>query len=423
MIVEKHISIEGNHKLSGEISIKGAKNAVLKEMILPILSEGKYQIKNVAMIADVEYMQDVLKVLGIKSTFSNGILEIVSPSEIGIEAPYEIVQKMRASIIILGPLLARCGEARIAFPGGDQLGPRPVQMHLDALEKMGANFELDHGVLIGKTDGLKGVEINLPYASVGATENTLLAAVLAKGKTIIENAAREPEIVDIADMLIKMGANIKGAGTSELVIEGVDKLSPTDHEVIGDRIAAGTFLAAILSTKGSGKINGINPDHLPMEIKKLKEMGAGIEINESSISIEYQDNIQSIELSTLPFPGVATDLQPIFGSALLLAQGTSILTENVYDQRFQWIPEVQRMGANIQTGWQHAMIKGVDNLSGAPVHATDIRTGASLIIAALQADGVSTITGTDHINRGYEDIVGSLSSLGSIIEYNEINGR
>tara|TARA_B100000579_G_scaffold65576_1_gene48777 strand:- start:3524 stop:4186 length:663 start_codon:yes stop_codon:yes gene_type:complete len=220
-----------------------------------------------------------------------------------------------------------------------------------------------------------------------------------------------------------MGANIKGAGTSELVIEGVDKLSPTDHEVIGDRIAAGTFLAAILSTKGSGKINGINPDHLPMEIKKLKEMGAGIEINESSVSIEYQDNIQSIELSTLPFPGVATDLQPIFGSALLLAQGTSILTENVYDQRFQWIPEVQRMGANIQTGWQHAMIKGVDNLSGAPVHATDIRTGASLIIAALQADGVSTITGTDHINRGYEDIVGSLSSLGSIIEYNEINGR
>ena len=396
MIVEKHISIEGNHKLSGEISIKGAKNAVLKEMILPILSEGKYQIKNVAMIADVEYMQDVLKVLGIQSTFSNGILEIVSPSEIGIEAPYEIVQKMRASIIILGPLLARCGEARIAFPGGDQLGPRPVQMHLDALEKMGANFELDHGVLIGKTDGLKGVEINLPYASVGATENTLLAAVLAKGKTIIENAAREPEIVDIADMLIKMGANI---------------------------IAAGTFLAAILSTKGSGKINGINPDHLPMEIKKLKEMGAGIEINESSVFIEYQDNIQSIELSTLPFPGVATDLQPIFGSALLLAQGTSILTENVYDQRFQWIPEVQRMGANIQTGWQHAMIKGVDNLSGAPVHATDIRTGASLIIAALQADGVSTITGTDHINRGYEDIVGSLSSLGSIIEYNEINGR
>ena len=422
MIVEKHISIEGSHKLSGEVNVKGAKNAVLKEMIIPILSEGKYILNNVPLIADVEYMQDVLKVLGINSTFKNNSLEIISPSKIGIEAPYEIVQKMRASIIILGPLLARCGEARIAFPGGDQLGPRPVQMHLDALEKMGANFELDHGVLIGKTDGLIGVEINLPYASVGATENTLLAAVLANGRTVIENAAREPEIVDIANMLLKMGANISGAGTSEIVIEGVEKLVPTDHEIIGDRIAAGTFLAAILSTKGSGKINGIDPNHLPMEIKKLNEMGANIKTTETTVSIEYQNSLQSIELSTLPFPGIATDLQPIFGSALLLAEGTSILTENVYDQRFQWIPEVQRMGANIQTGWQHAMIKGVESLSGAPVHATDIRTGASLIIAALQADGLSTITGIDHINRGYEDIVTSLSSLGSTIEYNDSNG-
>ena len=422
MIVEKHISIEGNHKLSGEITVKGAKNAVLKEMILPILCEGDYIIKNVPSIADVSYMQEVLNVLGIKSEFSNNNLSISSPSQIGIEAPYEIVQKMRASIIILGPLLAREGEARIAFPGGDQLGPRPVQMHLDALEKMGAKFELDHGVLIGRTEGLKGVEVNLPYASVGATENTLLAAVLAEGKTVIENAAREPEIVDIVNMLKKMGANISGEGTSEIIIEGVKKLNPTDHEVIGDRVAAGTFLATIFSTKGSGKVNGVNPEHLPMELKKFQEMGAIVEFEESSISIEYQDVINSIEIATLPFPGVATDLQPIFGSALLMAEGTSILTENVYDQRFQWIPEVQRMGANIQTGWQHAMVKGVDNLSGAPVQATDIRTGASLIVAALQADGVSYISGVDHINRGYEDIVDSLSLLGSTIEYNDNNG-
>ena len=422
MIVEKHISIEGNHKLSGEITVKGAKNAVLKEMILPILCEGDYIIKNVPSIADVSYMQEVLNVLGIKSEFSNNNLSISSPSQIGIEAPYEIVQKMRASIIILGPLLAREGEARIAFPGGDQLGPRPVQMHLDALEKMGAKFELDHGVLIGRTEGLKGVEVNLPYASVGATENTLLAAVLAEGKTVIENAAREPEIVDIVNMLKKMGANISGEGTSEIIIEGVKKLNPTDHEVIGDRVAAGTFLATIFSTKGSGKINGVNPEHLPMELKKFQEMGAIVEFEESSISIEYQDVINSIEIATLPFPGVATDLQPIFGSALLMAEGTSILTENVYDQRFQWIPEVQRMGANIQTGWQHAMVKGVDNLSGAPVQATDIRTGASLIVAALQADGISSISGVDHINRGYEDIVDSLSLLGSTIEYNDNNG-
>ena len=422
MIVEKHISIEGNHKLSGEITVKGAKNAVLKEMILPILCEGDYIIKNVPSIADVSYMQEVLNVLGIKSEFSNNNLSISSPSQIGIEAPYEIVQKMRASIIILGPLLARQGEARIAFPGGDQLGPRPVQMHLDALEKMGAKFELDHGVLIGRTEGLKGVEVNLPYASVGATENTLLAAVLAEGKTVIENAAREPEIVDIVNMLKKMGANISGEGTSEIIIEGVKKLNPTDHEVIGDRVAAGTFLATIFSTKGSGKVNGVNPEHLPMELKKFQEMGAIVEFEESSISIEYQDVINSIEIATLPFPGVATDLQPIFGSALLMAEGTSILTENVYDQRFQWIPEVQRMGANIQTGWQHAMVKGVDNLSGAPVQATDIRTGASLIVAALQADGISYISGVDHINRGYEDIVDSLSLLGSTIEYNDLHG-
>ena len=422
MIVEKQISIEGNHKLSGEITVKGAKNAVLKEMILPILCEGDYVIKNVPLIADVSYMQEVLNVLGIKSEFSNNNLSISSPSQIGIEAPYEIVQKMRASIIILGPLLARQGEARIAFPGGDQLGPRPVQMHLDALEKMGAKFELDHGVLIGRTEGLKGVEVNLPYASVGATENTLLAAVLAEGKTVIENAAREPEIVDIVNMLKKMGANISGEGTSEIIIEGVKKLNPTDHEVIGDRVAAGTFLATIFSTKGSGKVNGVNPEHLPMELKKFQEMGAIVEFEESSISIEYQDVINSIEIATLPFPGVATDLQPIFGSALLMAEGTSILTENVYDQRFQWIPEVQRMGANIQTGWQHAMVKGVDNLSGAPVQATDIRTGASLIVAALQADGISSISGVDHINRGYEDIVDSLSLLGSTIEYNDLHG-
>ena len=422
MIVEKHISIEGNHKLSGEITVKGAKNAVLKEMILPILCEGDYIIKNVPSIADVSYMQEVLNVLGIKSEFSNNNLSISSPSQIGIVAPYEIVQKMRASIIILGPLLAREGEARIAFPGGDQLGPRPVQMHLDALEKMGAKFELDHGVLIGRTEGLKGVEVNLPYASVGATENTLLAAVLAEGKTVIENAAREPEIVDIVNMLKKMGANISGEGTSEIIIEGVKKLNPTDHEVIGDRVAAGTFLATIFSTKGSGKVNGVNPEHLPMELKKFQEMGAIVEFEESSISIEYQDVINSVEIATLPFPGVATDLQPIFGSALLMAEGTSILTENVYDQRFQWIPEVQRMGANIQTGWQHAMVKGVDNLSGAPVQATDIRTGASLIVAALQADGISSISGVDHINRGYEDIVDSLSLLGSTIEYNDLHG-
>jgi UDP-N-acetylglucosamine 1-carboxyvinyltransferase len=418
MIVEKHIVIEGNHQLNGDIEVKGAKNAVLKQMVLPILASGTYEISNVPNIADVKYMQEVLSYLGIESSFEDSTLTIDSPEDIGIETPYELVQKMRASIIILGPLLARKGKAKIAFPGGDQLGPRPVQMHLDALEKMGAKFHLEHGVLIGETDGLKGVEINLSYASVGATENTLLAAVLADGKTVIENAAREPEIVDIVNMLKNMGAQIKGEGTSEITIEGVKSLKPTNHKVIGDRVVAGTYIAAIASTRGHGTIIGIDPNTLPMEIKKFNEIGVNITASDNTLIIESTDKYEAIELSTLPFPGVATDLQPIFGTALLKAEGTSIITENVYDQRFQWIPEVQRMGSNIQTGWQHAMIKGVKNLSGAPVNSNDIRTGASLIIAALQADGNSQITGIDHIERGYEDIVSSLGSLGAVIEYN-----
>ena len=418
MIVEKHIVIEGNHQLNGDIKIKGAKNAVLKQMVLPLLASGKYEINNVPNITDVTYMREVLSYLGIKSSFENSTLIIDSPEDIGIETPYELVQKMRASIVILGPLLARKGKAMIAFPGGDQLGPRPVQMHLDALEKMGANFHLEHGVLIGETDGLKGVEINLPYASVGATENTLLAAVLAEGKTVIENAAREPEIVDIVKMLKNMGARIRGEGTSEITIEGVTSLNPTNHDVVGDRVVAGTFIAALASTSGSGSIIGINASTLPMEIKKFQEIGVNINIEENSLTVESTNKFSAIELSTLPFPGVATDLQPIFGAALLKAEGTSIITENVYDQRFQWIPEVQRMGSNIQTGWQHAMIKGVKSLSGAPVNSTDIRTGASLIVAALQAEGESQITGVDHIDRGYEDIVSSLDSIGAVIEYN-----
>ena len=418
MIVEKHIVIEGNHQLNGDIKIKGAKNAVLKQMVLPLLAPGKYEINNVPNITDVTYMREVLSYLGIKSSFENSTLIIDSPEDIGIETPYELVQKMRASIVILGPLLARKGKAMIAFPGGDQLGPRPVQMHLDALEKMGANFHLEHGVLIGETDGLKGVEINLPYASVGATENTLLAAVLAEGKTVIENAAREPEIVDIVKMLKNMGAQIIGEGTSEITIEGVTSLNPTNHDVVGDRVVAGTFIAALASTSGSGSIIGINASTLPMEIKKFQEIGMNINIEENSLTVESTNKFSAIELSTLPFPGVATDLQPIFGAALLKAEGTSIITENVYDQRFQWIPEVQRMGSNIQTGWQHAMIKGVKSLSGAPVNSTDIRTGASLIVAALQAEGESQITGVDHIDRGYEDIVSSLDSIGAVIEYN-----
>ena len=415
--MEKSIQVFGGQELKGSFSVPGAKNAVLKEMVACLLAPGKYVLSNAPDIKDVHYMSQVLSHLGLEITFNNQELNIQTPDSLKIEAPYDLVKKMRASIIVLGPLLAREGNVRIAFPGGDNLGPRPVQMHLDALEKMGASFVLEHGVLIGKVDKLQGVEINLPYASVGATENTILAAVLADGQTVIENAAREPEVVDLVTMLKNMGAEIEGEGSSEIVINGVDNLNSVNHSIIGDRIVAGTVLLATASTGGEVVVEGINPVFLEMELKKLKDMGMATESNGNNISIESDGRPKSVDISTLPFPGIATDLQPMFSASLLKSSGTSIITENVYDQRFQWVPEVLRMGANVQIGWQHAVIKGVKVISGAPVVSPDIRTGASLLIAALSADGHSVIDGVSHIARGYEDIVNSFSNLGAKLEY------
>ena len=416
--MEKSIQVSGGRPLVGTIRVPGAKNAVLKEMVACLLAPGNYKLSNAPDIQDVHYMSEVLSHLGLEISFINKELSIKTPDSLEIDAPYDLVKKMRASIIILGPLLAREGNVRIAFPGGDNLGPRPVQMHLDALEKMGATFELEHGVLIGQADKLKGVTINLPYASVGATENTILAAVLAEGQTIIGNAAREPEVTDLIRMLKNMGAEIDGGGSSEILINGVDTLNPVDHSIIGDRIVAGTFLLAVASTGGEVDVSGINPIFLEMELKKIREMGMSVTSKDENIIIESDGKPKSIDISTLPFPGVATDLQPMFSSALLKASGTSIVTENVYDQRFQWVPEVLRMGANVQIGWQHAVIKGVKELSGAPVVSPDIRTGAGLLIAALSAEGYSVIDGVSHIDRGYEDIVRSFSVLGAKLEYN-----
>ena len=416
--MEKSIQVSGGRPLVGTIRVPGAKNAVLKEMVACLLAPGNYKLTNAPDIQDVHYMSEVLSHLGLEISFIDKELSIKTPDSLEIEAPYNLVKKMRASIIILGPLLAREGNVRIAFPGGDNLGPRPVQMHLDALEKMGATFELEHGVLIGQAEKLKGVTINLPYASVGATENTILAAVLAEGQTVIENAAREPEVIDLIRMLKNMGAEIDGGGSSEIVINGVDSLNPVDHSIIGDRIVAGTFLLATASTGGKVDVNGIDPLFLEIELKKIREMGIIVTRKDENIIIESDGKPKSIDISTLPFPGVATDLQPMFSAALLKSSGTSIVTENVYDQRFQWAPEVLRMGANVQIGWQHAVIKGVHELSGAPVVSSDIRTGAGLLIAALSADGYSVIDGVSHIDRGYEDIVNSFSVLGAKLEYN-----
>jgi UDP-N-acetylglucosamine 1-carboxyvinyltransferase len=415
--VEKSIQVIGGNSLGGEIAVPGAKNAILKEMAASLLTSGDYVLSNVPDIADVHYMSEVLQYLGVDISFDKNKLVINIPEELQAEAPYNLVQKIRASIIILGPLLARQGEVKIAFPGGDNLGPRPVQMHIDALEKMGASFKLEHGMLIGTAKQLHGVEVNLPYASVGATENTILAAVLAKGKTVIENAAREPEITDLILMLRSMGADITGEGTSEIIITGVESLNSVEHKVVGDRIVAGTYLLAASSCGGGIVVKGINPSFLDMELKKMSEMGMEINTEQEAISLQSEGEPKSVDIATLPYPGVATDLQPMFSAALLKAKGTSIITENVYDQRFQWVPEVLRMGADVQIGWQHAMIRGVGQLSGAPVVTPDIRTGASLLIAALSAEGTSVIDGITHIKRGYEDIVSSFVQLGARLEY------
>ncbi len=415
--MEKSIQVIGGNPLGGVIAVPGAKNAILKEMAASLLTSGDYLLTNVPDIADVHYMSEVLKYLGVDISFDKNKLAINIPEELQTEAPYNLVQKIRASIIILGPLLARQGEVKIAFPGGDNLGPRPVQMHIDALEKMGASFKLEHGMLIGTAKQLHGVEVNLPYASVGATENTILAAVLAKGKTVIENAAREPEITDLILMLRSMGADITGEGTSEIIITGVESLNSVEHKVVGDRIVAGTYLLAASSCGGEIVVKGIDPSFLDMELKKMSEMGMEINTEQEGISLRSDGEPKSVDIATLPYPGVATDLQPMFSAALLKASGTSIITENVYDQRFQWVPEVLRMGADVQIGWQHAMIRGVEQLSGAPVVIPDIRTGASLLIAALSAEGTSVIEGVTHIKRGYEDIVSSFVQLGARVEY------
>lgn len=411
------IIVEGGPVLRGTVGVLGAKNAVLKEMASTLLAPGRHRLTNVPDIIDVSLMAEVMTHVGCRVERSGHDLHIVVPEDLLPEAPLHLVRRMRASIIVLGPLLARCGHARVAQPGGDDLGARPIDFHLDGLERMGATFELVHGELVAEVgDRLIGTEVELPFPSVGATENLLFAAALAKGDTTIVNAAREPEIQDLVSQLRAMGAEIEGEGGAILRVRGVERLQPAEHEVIPDRLEAGTYAVAGAITAGDVTITGCAPDHLRMELRKLEESGCHIERGNGWLRLKGPERPRAVDFATLPFPGFHTDMHPQMVALLSVAEGTSVITENIYDARFRYIGELLRMGADITTEWQHAVVRGVQRLSGCPVLALDIRAGAALVLAALRADGTTVVDDVEHIDRGYEGFVERLAGLGAAIQ-------
>ena len=408
------IVVRRSGPLSGTVTVGGAKNSVLKLMAATALAEGRYVLGNVPAIADVDGMSDLLASMGIDVVRSGPHeLTIDRPAEIVPEAPYELVERMRASIVVLGPLLARIGRARVAMPGGDDFGPRPIDMHLKGLEQLGATFDFAHGFIEARADFLKGAHILLEYPSVGATENALMASVLAKGTTIIDNAAREPEIADLAAFLDRMGARVFGAGSSTITVEGVESLHAVDHMVIPDRIEAATFLAAVGIAGGEISIDGARADHMNMLIDKLGEMGMRISPTATGLWAMAPQRLHSTDVATLPYPGIATDYKPLFVVLLALSDGVGIVTENIFSGRFRYVDELVRMGADVRTDAHHVVVRGVAQLSGAPVRAPDIRAGAALVLAGLGAEGETVVHGAEHVDRGYEGFVDKLGSLGA----------
>lgn len=413
------IVVRGNNTLSGSLQVAGAKNSALKLMAASLLGNGVSTIHNVPMISDITIMSEVLVKLGAKVSREGHTLTIDTAPVDKFVTPYELVSKMRASISVLGPLIGRFGAANVAMPGGCQIGARKIDMHLIGLEHLGVHFEVDHGVLKASTpNGLKGAHVSLEFPSVGATENMIMAAVVAKGSTTIENAAREPEIEDLCNMLNSMGANISGAGSSIIEIEGVDKeaMHPCVHTTVGDRIEAGTFLVGGALTGGPVRVEGIDPAFLRMSLVKLDAMGCTVETENDTITVSRTSPLRAIDIQTLPHPGFPTDLQAQFMLLCALAEGTSVITENVFENRFMFASELMRMGADITLEDHHAIVRGVDHLDGAPVSSTDLRAGAALVLAGIVAKGYTTVYAVEHIDRGYEDYVGKLCSLSADVE-------
>jgi len=410
--------VTGGARLSGTVAVPGAKNSVLKLMTAALLAPGLTTLKNVPDIADVEIMVELLTRLGcqVHHDVKSATVAINVPIEIGHRADYDLVRRMRASINVLGPILARCGEVDVALPGGDDIGSRGVDMHIAGLTKMGAEFGNDHGYLIARAPtGLSGARIFLDLPSVGATENILTAAVLASNETVLDNAAREPEIIDLCEMLIKMGAQIEGVGTPTLTITGVKALTPVVHFVVGDRIVAGTWAAAAVLTKGEITVTGVDPDHLALPLSKLHEMGAEISTANQSFTVSMKHRPTAVDIVTLPYPGFPTDLQPQFIVINAIATGSAMVTENLFEARFRFTQELARLGADLHIDGHHCLVKGVTKLSGAPVVSTDVRAGAALVLAGLIADGVTMVSGVDHVDRGYANFVATLTALGASV--------
>jgi UDP-N-acetylglucosamine 1-carboxyvinyltransferase len=416
--------VEGGARLHGEVEISGAKNAALKLIAASLLAPGTTTLRNVPCIKDVDTMLAVLEGLGTDAYFHGHTLEIDASDIDSYCAPYELVRQMRASIVVLGPLAARFGEAEVSAPGGCNLGLRKFNFHLDGLRALGAEVELDHGFIKATAPGgLRGAEVNFEYPSVTATENVMMAAVLADGITIIENGAREPEVVDLAEFLNSMGASVNGAGTGRIVIEGVEELEPVEWSVMPDRIEAGTFIMATAATGGDVEIKTARRDHLKMELEKLREMGVEItDLDDPAggvrVRVDDPADLTGVDVSTLPFPGFATDLQAQMMVALTQATGAGIITENVYENRLQVAEELNRMNAGIDLfGGHRALVKGPRTLSGTIVQAPDLRGGAALVLAGLVAEDTTIVDGARHILRGYEDFEEKLSRLGATIAF------
>ncbi|MER6590493.1 UDP-N-acetylglucosamine 1-carboxyvinyltransferase [Micromonospora purpureochromogenes] len=427
------IRVGGDARLAGTVHVVGAKNSALKLMAAALLAPGRSVITNVPRITDIAIMGEVLRRLGCGVRFEaddpvdpmvarggaarSRSVVIDVPERPGVEADYDLVRRLRASICVLGPLLARRGHVRVAHPGGDAIGSRGLDMHISGLTRMGADISGEHGFVIASApDGLHGAEIVLDFPSVGATENLVMAAVLARGVTVIDNAAREPEIVDICTMANQMGARISGAGTSTLRIVGVPELHPVRHATVGDRIVAGTWAFGAAMTRGDVTVTGVDPAYLEVALDKLVSAGALVETRGDAFRVRADDRPAAVDVVTLPYPGFATDLLPMAIGLAAVSDGASLITENIFDGRFMFANEMMRLGADIKTDGHHALVCGRDRLSGAPVRATDIRAGAGLIIAGLCAEGVTEVSHVYHVDRGYPDFVADLRALGVRVE-------
>jgi UDP-N-acetylglucosamine 1-carboxyvinyltransferase len=411
----KTIVIQGGKKLKGEVVISGAKNAALPIIAAGLLCEGGHKISNVPRLADVTTLGRILQNMGVAFERQGHDILLDSSGLTNPEAPYDLVRTMRASVLVLGPLVARMGQARVSLPGGCAIGARPINLHLMGLAKLGAAVEIEHGYVIAKARRLRGAHVYFDTVTVTGTENIMMAAVLAQGETMLENAAREPEVIDLANALTQMGAKIEGAGTDIIRIQGVESLRPMSYTVMPDRIETGTFVIAAAITGGTVTIKNCFPGHLDAVLSKVAEAGAEIKTDDGTIHVSGQRRIKPVNIKTLAYPGFPTDMQAQFMSLMALAEGTSVINETIFENRFTHVAELRRMGANIQTEGRSAIVKGVPKLSAAPVMATDLRASASLILAGLAAEGQTVVSRIYHLDRGYEHIEGKLSALGADI--------